>query len=406
MRDGRTGLTGMKLLVISESPLDRIDGEYYGVDPWIRLPLQFATHADVTLWAPVRSGRRVPHPDSWRVDVGPLRIEGHDLYHSFAGYYRLWPRRVLTWRRRARQLMARHDAVILRLPSPMVGLVTRGARRAGKPLVFIVAGDMLAQSDRIIASRGLKRVMYTRLTRMLARQERRLGRSAAIVYAYNAELAERHRGNDRPVHRLRDPHLSLGDLVHREDTCAGEEVRILRVCWLLPSKGVEYLLESVALLRSQGRGVRLEIVGKERTPGHAAVLERRVRELGLAEVVTFAGWVPFDRMPSVYLRSDLQVISSLAEGTPRCIDEGAAHGLPLVSTTAGGCADVLQHERTALLVPPADPVAMAAAIGRVIDDGELRRALIRAGYDLARSATFEVAGRAFLDGLRRLLAPA
>lgn len=403
MGDGRTGVARMKLLVISESPLDRVGGEYYGVDPWIRLPQQFAQHADVTLWAPLRDARTGPHPDSWRVDLGMLRVEPNDPYHSFAGYYRLWPRRVLAWRRRALDLIAEHDAVVLRVPSPMVSLITSRARRARKRLIFIVVGDLLGQSDRIRASRGLRRAMYSGLSRLLAWQERRCGRHAAMVYVYNRELAERHRADGRPVRRLRDPILRLADIVHRNDTCSSGEVRILRVCWLLPSKGLEYLLESVAILRARGRPVRLEIVGKERVPGYGEELAARVQRLGITEVVTFSGWVPFDRMPAVYLRNDLHVISSLAEGTPRCIDEGAAHGLPLVCTSVGGCAELLQHERTALLVPAADPAAMAAAIERVIDDGELRRGMMARGYDLARSGTFDVVGQELLETLQALV---
>jgi glycosyltransferase involved in cell wall biosynthesis len=393
----------MKLLVVSESPLERVGGDYYSIDTWIRLPQHFAQHAEITLWAPLRDAGTAPHPDSWRVDLGKLRVEPHDVYHSFGGYYRLWPRRVFAWRRRALRLIAEHDAVILRIPSPMVSLITASARRAGKPLVLIVVGDLLGQSDRIRASRGLRRAVYTGLSKVLAWQERRCGRHAALVYVYNEELAERHRANGRPVRRLRDPHLRLADIVHRTETCRSEEVRILRVCWLLPSKGIEHLLDSMALLTSKGRRVRLDIVGKERVPGYGETLAAHARRLGIEQAVTFSGWVPFDRMQAVYMRNDLQVISSLAEGTPRCIDEGAAHGLPLVCTSVGGCAEVLEHERTALLVPPADPQAMAAAIERVIDDGELRRTLIAHGYELARSATFDTVGKDLFDTLRSLV---
>jgi len=393
----------MKLLVVTESLLERVGAVYYAVDTWIRFPQFLAAHgAEVTVWVPVRTASAAP-AGSWPVDLGGLTVEPHDPYRSYAAYYRLWPRRVLAWRGRAARLTAAHDVVMLRLPSPMLRLITRAARRASTPLVLMVAGDSLAQSDRIQASRGLRRVLYERATRYLVGQERRCARHAAIVYAYSEELAARHRAGGAPVRRFRTPHLSVRDIVKRDDTCQAPEVRILRACWLVPSKGLECLLDAMAVLRSRGRRVRLEVVGQERGSGYTERLLARARQLGVADVVALSGWVPFDRIREVYLRSDVQVISSLAEGTPRCIVEGAAHGVPLVSTTAGGCLDVLEHERTALLVPPGEAAAIAGAVERVIDDGRLRRALIAHGYGMARAATFEAVGPGFLDELRSLV---
>lgn len=393
----------MKLLILTESLLERVGDDYYGVDTWIRLPQFLAAHgASVTLWAPVRA-QKSPSPGTWRIDLSNLTVQHHDAYHSYATCYRLWPRRVLAWRKRAARLAAEHDVVVLRLPSPMISLCTRAARRAETPLVLLVAGDTYAQSDRIESSRGLRRVLYRQFTKMLVRQERRCARQADLVYVYSEELAARHRQTARTVRRLRTPHLSVADIVEREDTCASEETRLLRVCWLLPTKGLEHLLEAVALLKDRGRRVTLDVIGKERVPGYGESLRARARDLGVADMVSFVGWVPFDQMRDVYLARDIQVISSLAEGTPRCILEGAARGLPLVSTTAGGSKDVLQHERTALLVDPGQAAALAAAIERVIDDGELRRRMIREGYRMAREATFEGIGVKFLNDLKRLL---
>ena len=63
----------------------------------------------------------------------------------------------------------------------------------------------------------------------------------------------------------------------------------------------------------------------------------------------------------------------------------------------------LEQERTALLVPVGDAPALAAAVERVVDDGDLRRSLIAEGYRLARGATFETIGVKLLDDLERLM---
>ena len=391
----------MRLLVVSESPLEKCQGEYFGVDPWIRFVCHLADCEDkVTLLAPV-TGVSKPAPESWCIDRGRLKIAHHEYYQSYAGFARLWFLHRGVWRHRFENLMASHDVAALRLPSPSLRLVMRAARKHRVPVVLLVAGDVRAQSDRLLQSRGILRLVYRALMAALVRQEVSYGRRAAAVFAYSSELAARHARSR--VRLMRTPHLTAGDLVIRQDTCQTSEIRLLRVAWLVPSKGLESLLEATALLIRRGLAVRLSIVGKPRVPAYQSSLEELARQLGLEGRVEFRGWVPFDQLPSVYLEHDVQVISSIAEGTPRCIVEGLARGLPLVSTRVGGCADSLEDGKTALLVPPSNRDAMADAIERIVRDVPLRRALIANGYQLARGVTFDALGGTFLEELRTIL---
>ena len=86
---------------------------------------------------------------------------------------------------------------------------------------------------------------------------------------------------------------------------------------------------------------------------------------------------PFVSRGGVKLRGALDafVISSTYEGTPLALFEAMAAGKAIVSTAVDGCREVLEDGRTGLLVPPRDPAALAEALGRVADDGGLRRAL-------------------------------
>jgi L-malate glycosyltransferase len=132
-------------------------------------------------------------------------------------------------------------------------------------------------------------------------------------------------------------------------------------------------------------------------------LEKYAQKLNAQEWVHFSGWIPFHRISEAYLRSDIQVVSSLAEGTPRVVQEGLAHGLPLVCTRVGGCTRLLTHEKNALLVPPSDPKEIASAVQRIIVDGKLRRELIQNGYELARSFTSEELGSKLLEDVREMV---
>ena len=71
---------------------------------------------------------------------------------------------------------------------------------------------------------------------------------------------------------------------------------------------------------------------------------------------------------------DLFVLPTLpGEGVPRVLLEAMASGLPIVVSDVAGVPTLVQHEVNGLLVPPADPAAIAAAIERLIRDGDLRR---------------------------------
>ncbi len=398
----------MRLLLVHESPLEKIGDHYYAVDPWIRFPMHLARHSDgMTLLVPVvvRGPEESPLPESWKLEDS-LQIVHHDSYQTFVHYYSLWLRKVWTWRRKVDDLVRDHDLVVLRHPSPMIGLIGRAAARCSKPFVILLVGDIAAQSDRILGSAGLKRALYRMVLRWWVYLEKHWCRRAALIYVYSAELASRHLESRSKVRRMRTPHLSVEDFVYREDSCQGEEIRLLRVCWMVPSKGLECLLQTAALLAGRGLPIRLDLIGKERVPGYRASLERLARSLGIGNCVEFSGWIPFDRLQEKYLQSDIQVISSLAEGTPRVILEGAARGLPLVSTNVGGIPDVVKDGYDAVLVPPGDPTSLADAIERVIKDGLLCRRLVEGGYRSAREASFERAGMQFLADLQSLVSDA
>lgn len=100
-------------------------------------------------------------------------------------------------------------------------------------------------------------------------------------------------------------------------------------------------------------------------------LEKRIAELGLGERVWLAG----DRADVADLlpRLDLHVLPSLAEGINNTILEAMASGVPSVATQVGGNAELIEAERTGLLVPSNEAGELAAAMRRYLVDPALRR---------------------------------
>lgn len=82
----------------------------------------------------------------------------------------------------------------------------------------------------------------------------------------------------------------------------------------------------------------------------------------------------------LYRAFDLFVLSSRTEGTPISLFEAMAAGVPIVATAVGGVPDVVT-EREAILIPPEDPDALAAAIRAIFDDPEAARARGRAARE-------------------------
>lgn len=117
-----------------------------------------------------------------------------------------------------------------------------------------------------------------------------------------------------------------------------------------------------------------------------AALQALAASLGVADAVEFAGHVDNAAMPALYQASDIVLNPSLADNMPVSVLEALACGVPVVSTQVGGIPALLEHGRTALLVPPGDAQAMAQAILTLVRDPPRARQLAQAG--LAHAASF------------------
>jgi sugar transferase (PEP-CTERM/EpsH1 system associated) len=119
-------------------------------------------------------------------------------------------------------------------------------------------------------------------------------------------------------------------------------------------------------------------------------------------------WLPGERadIPTVLRGLDCFVLPSLAEGISNTVLEAMACGLPVIATAVGGNPDLIDPDRSGLLVPAADPRALAAAIGRLAASPELARALARAARDAVEerfslTAMTRAYARLYDDSLRR-----
>lgn len=160
---------------------------------------------------------------------------------------------------------------------------------------------------------------------------------------------------------------------------AGRIAVVGAVARLSPEKGLDHLLRAAALLRA--RGTTIEVVLAGDGPSRP-LLERLTDELGLRECVRFTGDIAHEDVPSMLATFDIFAMPSTWEGFGVAALEASAMELPVVGSNIHGIPDVVIDGKTGILVPPANPVALAGAIERLAKDAELRRTMGAAGRAL------------------------
>jgi glycosyltransferase involved in cell wall biosynthesis len=143
---------------------------------------------------------------------------------------------------------------------------------------------------------------------------------------------------------------------------------LLAVGRLSTEKGHADLLEAVARLNDSQ--FQLVIVGDG---PELCRLEEQIARLRLERSVILAGHRP-DVRP-FYAAATVLALPSHSEGSPNVVLEAMAAGVPVAATNVGGVPEILEHERTGLIVPPRDPDAMAAAIRRLLTGPQERCAM-------------------------------
>jgi glycosyltransferase involved in cell wall biosynthesis len=159
-----------------------------------------------------------------------------------------------------------------------------------------------------------------------------------------------------------------------EPSTTGPQLLVARN--LEPLYDNESAIRALSLLRQRHPQARLTIAG---TGPELARLQALAEALGQGGAVQFAGRVERDAMAALYRASTISINPSLADNMPNSVLESLASGVPVVSTDVGGVPYLLAHERTALLVPPRDPAALAAALARLLEDAPLYQRLRAAG---------------------------
>ena len=178
------------------------------------------------------------------------------------------------------------------------------------------------------------------------------------------------------------PPPPAGALTRRSDFGWGEDDFVVGVIGRLAiAKGHHVLFEALSILREKGVSVRCYVVGDG---AERQRLERQVGSSGLLDSVHFAGFL--GDVGSALDFIDVLCLPSLSEGLPNVVLEAAGSRVPVVATSVGEIPSLLRDGIDALLIPPNDPAALAAALERARESSERLSRLADSAFDtLARA---------------------
>src|SRR5205085_637173 len=141
----------------------------------------------------------------------------------------------------------------------------------------------------------------------------------------------------------------------------------------VPLKGLTYLIEALAKIRTERDDAHLVVIGQ---PRHKSAVPAQIERLGLQGAIEFVSGVTDERIVELYAEAEIAVVPSLYEGFSLPAIEAMACGVPLVTTTGGALPEVVgPNGESAMTVPPGDSGALAQQLVDVLNDDGLRARL-------------------------------
>ena len=224
--------------------------------------------------------------------------------------------------------------------------------------------------------------LYHRLTRLSDR--------FAHAVVVNCEYLRRHLTRDErvPAKKIQVCYNGIDLDGFRRIATPPRPLTIGVVCALRPEKDLRTLIGAFARVHKTSPEVKLVIVG---SGNQLAILEQYAREAGVAADCHFEPATP--EVPKWLSAIDIFVLPSRSEALSNSLMEAMACGCTVIASNIGGNPELVRDGDTGLLFQAGDPIALAAAIRKLIDNPALRQELAARGEAFIRSS-FSVAAAA------------
>jgi glycosyltransferase involved in cell wall biosynthesis len=306
------------------------------------------------------SGHLCPRDGYARVDGSGVTFLALPHYRGLYQFCRQYAR----LRHSLQKTVGGDDAVLMRVGSPIAGILQPMLTSRGQPYGLEVVGDPRA----VFAPGVIRHPLGPLVRHLLCVQLRSQCRQACAVAYVTDHYLQRHYSAARDAFAVGLSDVDLGPESFATSSLTWERPpeipRLLAIGSLdQPYKGFHIMLRALAMCRGSGMDFRLRIIGGGRL---LESLRHEAEDLGLAGRIQFLGEIGGREAVNSQLdAADLLIHPSLTEGLPRVVLEAMARGLPCIASAVGGVPELLATED---LVIAGDPAALSAKIQDVTRD--------------------------------------
>ncbi len=257
------------------------------------------------------------------------------------------------------------------------------AHFAHSPTSVALFGSILARVP--FSFTGHAKDIYTQ-NRAQLREKIDLAKLVITCTGYNRDyLTQLAPQTATPIHRVfHGINLSLFHNPERRRNPA-PPYRILTVARLTDKKGIDTIIQALALLREQQLDFSYTLIGDG---DRRDEILGEIFAQGLEDRCRWLGTLPHERVVEEFRRADVFALGCRVaatgdrDGIPNVLVESLAMGLPAVGTRVSGLPEIIHQEDTGLLVEPDQPRQMAGALQRMLTDRELRKRCMELGREL------------------------
>jgi len=237
----------------------------------------------------------------------------------------------------------------------------------------------------------LRRTIGTTVRNWMDREARRLATATSFISRSAAR-------DVLPASEAEHARVIYNGVSNTQDSsrCEPTPVDLLFVGTGDARKRVSVLPIVLAIIQTRRPECRLRIIGFTPSPG--SEFHRVAGSLGVRDGFVFEGRLTSEELPPFYRASKVLLVPSAYEGLPMVILEGYQQALPCVATRIGGHAEVIDHGQNGFLVDVDEPEQMAEAALKILENGELRRRMGKAGQQkVARQFSVETQVQCYLQ---------
>lgn len=312
-----------------------------------------------------------------------------------------WDRFIRPWKtlKRINEKINHCDVFLVRAPSPLAPAFYKYFNKVTK-VTYLIVGDY--NDGLIYLNQPFWRKLPIILLSIINDKQLLavLGKSKTLVNSQ--KLYNKYKPFISDLNLVKTTTLTYNDIYYRQDTCRGDEIKLLYTGSFSFAKGLRELVDAFALLCMNRANLSLHFVGWDYDPKKPIEthLKKQAFDLGVGGKVFFHGFKTVGpELNAMYRMADIYIIPSYHEGFPRTIWEAMANSLPVIATKVGSIPHFLKDRHDAFLIEPQNSNQIVKAATTIIENSSLRQELIKNGYELAAQNTVEVLTSKLIDVL-------